>query len=31
MLPGPAGQAIPAFPVIDEIIARYAVRPGPRA
>jgi len=31
MLAGPAGQAIPAFPVIDEIIARYAVRPGPRA
>jgi hypothetical protein len=30
-MPAAAGQGLPAFPTIDEIIAAYAGNPGPHA
>jgi hypothetical protein len=30
-MPAAVGQTMPAFPTIDEIIAAYPGRPGPRA
>jgi hypothetical protein len=30
MMPASVGQTMPRFPTIDEIIAAYAGKPGPR-